>query len=90
VDYGLVIIICFGMITASWTMIKIFASSNVKRDVKDIKIMCVKMDKTLFGSNGKDGMFVEFRLMQKDIINNERTAKQAHARIDKHNGKEQG
>ena len=77
------------MITASWTMIKIFASSNVKRDVIDIKIMVNKMDKTLFGSNGKDGMFVEFRLMQQDITNNKRTADKAHTRIDKRFGKEQ-
>jgi len=88
-DYGYVIIICFGMITASWTIIKIFGSSNIKRDVKDIKKMCVKMDNKLFGPNGDDGLATEFKLMQEKQVWNNKIAKAAHKRIDDRFGKDQ-
>jgi len=88
-DYSVTIIICFGLITSSWTIIRIFGGSNIKRDVKDIKLMVDKMDKTLFGSNGKDGMFVEFRLMQQQITTNKNAGRAAHKRLDRKLGRDQ-
>ncbi len=88
-DNGYVIIICFGMVSTAYTIIKIFASSHIKNDVKQIKVTVDKIDKTLFGSNGTDGMFTDFRVMQEKIVTNRDMATRAHKRFDKKFGRDQ-